>query len=261
MRYQIQRLSFGGIFDQSFKVIRDHFVTLSLGFAAIYVPMQVASTMLQPETPGDFSFAKLGSLLGVTLLVLVLMPLFQLTANIAIADAYLSRPTSFGAAFARAKKLYMPYLGTSFLMGFAAVLLMLLLVIPGLYFMVCWMLIGPIAVVEGVFGTRAMSRSRALVRGHWWRSFGILFVLGLIGAAVSGVLGVLFAAIPLVGAILSGAVSGVIAAYDAVVILVMYVDLRCRHEDFDLQLLARDVAGEHGATAQAAPRSPDVATV
>jgi hypothetical protein len=260
MSYQIQRLSFGGVFDQSFRLIRDHFATLSLGFAAIYVPMQVASAMLQPTPGATPSFATIGSALGVILVVMMILPLLQLTATVAIADAYLSQPTSFASAFARGKRLYMPYLGTSMLMMLALMPLFMLLVVPGLYFTVCWMLIGPVAVVEGVFGRKGMSRSRELVRGHWGRTFGTIVLLGVLGGATSGVLSVLFGAIPVIGAVLTGLLSGVVAAYDAVVIVVLYVDLRCRHEDFDLQLLARDVAGDHGAaSAQAASRKHDVA--
>jgi hypothetical protein len=56
-------------------------------------------------------------------------------------------------------------------------------------------------------------------------------------------------------------VQAVTATYMAALIVVLYVDLRCRHEDFDLQILAREVAGSSGTPRAAAPMSGDAAAV
>jgi hypothetical protein len=243
MGYLIERLSFGGILDQGFRLLRDHFKSLTVGFVLIYAPYTALNHYIgvgQGETVP--SAGQLIAFMVLTLLLLAIMPLMQVTVTIAIADAYLSRPTSFGAAFARARKLFLPYLGTFFLVMFALMGLFLLLIVPGLIFSGYWMLIGPVAVIEGVFGGAAMKRSRALVRGYWWRAVGVAFVSTLLVSLVSGALDFVFSFIPVVGPLLSGVVSGVTATYAAAVIVVLYVDLRCRHEDFDVQLLAQQVA-------------------
>src|SRR5262245_40916667 len=95
MRYQIERLSFGGIFDQSFQLMKDHFVPLTTGFAVLYVPYNVFMSLLAIDDPTQFSFTRIGLLLGMILALLIAMPLIQLAATTAIADAYQSRPTSF----------------------------------------------------------------------------------------------------------------------------------------------------------------------
>jgi hypothetical protein len=114
----------------------------------------------------------------------------------------------------------------------------------------------PIAVLEdrGVFA--AMRRSAEIVRGSWWRVFGVLalalaitvfvgdFVLQLpFAAAQAGVLAVdkeptgwLFigvVAIGAVGAIIAGTL---VAPFDAGVIGLLYADRRMRREAFDLEL-------------------------
>jgi hypothetical protein len=247
MRYQIQRLSFGGIFDHSFQLMRDHFVSLTLGFMILYVPYSLALSMLGMDDPKNMSMGKLGVFFGVALVMMIVAPLFQLTATSAIADAYQSQPTDFKTAFAKGRKLYAPYLGTAFVMFLFLIPLFMLLAVPGLIFMVYWMLIGPIAVVEQVYGRKALARSRALVRGHWWRTFGVTMVAGLAVTALTMGMQTLFAFIPLVGAVATGLLQAVTATYMAALIVVLYVDLRCRHEDFDLQVLAREVAGSSGA--------------
>jgi len=261
MRYQIQRLSFGGIFDQSFRLMRDHFGPLTLGFMILYVPYNVAISFLQSANPMDISFGRIAAILVAALAMMIFAPLFQLTATSAIADAYQSQPTDFKTAFAHGRKLYAPYLGTAFLMFLFLIPLMLALVVPAIIFMVYWMLIGPIAVVEQVYGRKALGRSRALVRGYWWRTVGVTFVAGLASGVLAMGLQSLFAFIPLVGAVASGLVQAVSATYMAALLVVLYVDLRCRHEDFDLQVLAREVAGGSGAARAVAPVSGDAAAV
>lgn len=243
MGYLIERQSFGGILDQGFRLLRDHFKSLTVGFLLLYVPYTALNHYIgMGQNEGVPAMGQVLAFVGLTLVLLAIMPLMQVTVTIAIADAYLSRPTSFGSAFARARKLYLPYLGTFFLMMFALMGLFLLLFVPGLIFSGYWMLIGPVAVIEGVFGGAAMKRSRALVRGYWWRAVGVAFVSTLLVSLVSGMLDFAFSFIPLIGPLLSGAVQGVTATYAAAVIVVLYVDLRCRHEDFDVQLLAQQVA-------------------
>lgn len=248
MSYSIQRLSLGGILDQSFQLLRDHFVPMTLGFVLIFVPQALLSSVLGLDNPEEWMASGGGVLLrlgAIVLLVLVmaaLLPLIQLAANHVIADAYLSRPGTLGSAFARAKRLYLPYLGTSLLMGVLLFFWAFLLLVPMVYFAVCWLVVGPIAVVEETFGMSALRRSRSLVQGRWWRTLGVLVVSSLITFAISYALGIVFAYIPVVGAILGGAVQGVASAYQAVVLMVLYVDLRCRNEDFDLRLMAERVA-------------------
>lgn len=70
---------------------------------------------------------------------------------------------------------------------FALVLLACLatiILIPlGLYFAVYWSMFVPLIIDERVGPIRALSRSRQLVRGNWWRTFGIsasLFLLAFL---------------------------------------------------------------------------------
>jgi hypothetical protein len=113
-----------------------------------------------------------------------------------------------------------------------------------------------IAVLEnrGVFA--AMRRSAEIVRGRWWRVFGVLalalaitvfagtFVLQLPFAAAQGGLlaideepsGWLFIAFIAIGAI-GGIIAGtLVAPFDAGVIGLLYADRRMRREAFDLEL-------------------------
>lgn len=245
MRYEVRQLSFGEILDQSFTVLKDHFVLLVSAMALFYVPY---SLLMAPFSKVDQAgLPQTGTLIaaGVGMLaLLIFLPLMQLAASSAVAGAYLKTAPSLGDAYKSGLKLYGPYMTTCLLVGLAMFGLVFLLVVPAVYFGICWSLVGPIAVVEGVFGRAALSRSRALVRGYWWRTFGVMFVVGMVVGLVSGGVNMVLASIPFLGPICSGIVQSVGAALGSVTLLVLYVDLRCRHEDFDLQLLANQVAGQ-----------------
>jgi hypothetical protein len=214
--------------------------------AVFYVPYALLMALITPSTPAGVPQAPdLGIMLPAALgglAMLAVLPLSQLAVTRAVSEAYLNTPLTLAEAYKTALKSYGPYLGTCLLVGLAVMGLIFLLIVPAIYFGVAWSLVGPVAVVEGVFGGAAMKRSRALAKGYWWRIWSVLFVAtfitGIVSAGVSAVLG----SIPLLGPALTGGVQSIAAAYTSIALVVLYVDLRCRHEDFDLQLLANQVA-------------------
>lgn len=256
MNYQVRQLSFGEILDQSFKVLRDNFVVLTSIMAVFYVPYMLVTSLLRPSSEAgvpnlpDMRTMMVG-LVG-ALVMLAALPLTQLATTRAVSDAYLRAPTTLADAYRAALKLYLPYMGTCLLLGLALMGLMLLFVVPAIYFGVAWALIGPVAVVEGVFGGAAMKRSRALTKGHWWRTWAVFLVAVVIAGVVGAGVNAVFQAIPLLGPALVGLVQSIAGAYTSIVLVVLYVDLRCRNEDFDLQLLASQVAEAAGSGRRAA---------
>ena len=246
MAYQVRQLSFGEILDQSFKVLKDNFIVLTSTMALVYVPYTMLMAQFVPTAPAGVPQQPsmgvvLPAMLG-ALVMLTVMPLSQLAVTRAVSEAYLNVPLTLTEAYRTALKSYVPYIGTCLLLGLSVLGLMLLLVVPAIYFGIAWALVGPVAVVEGIFGGAAMKRSRALTKGYWWRTFGVLVLAGLITGVVSAGVSAVLGAIPLLGPALNGVVQSIAAAYTAVALVVLYVDLRCRHEDFDLQLLANQVA-------------------
>jgi hypothetical protein len=60
---------------------------------------------------------------------------------------------------------------------------------------------------------------------------------------LSGVLGAVFKLVPVLGPIAQGFAQSLGVAYSAVVLVLLYFDIRCRKEAFDLEHLARLVEG------------------
>jgi len=252
MAYEIRAMGFSEILDAAFRLLKDRFVVLVGIGAVLYVPLSIIDAlMLQPAMGppiGDFF------LLGVVLyLILALVggPLAQLAVTHAVSEIYLGSQPGIGQAYSKGFATYFPYLGTVLLAGMGMMLGFFFLFLPGIYLAILWMLVGPIAVIEDTYGTRALARSRDLMRGNWWRALGIVFAAGLIFGVVAAGVNIAFEFIPVIGSLLQGLVQAIALVFNLAVLVLLYFDLRCRHEDFDLQHLSSQIGrgSELGPTA------------
>ena len=134
------------------------------------------------------------------------------------------------------------YLGAVFL------LLITCIGIPlGIYFAVRWSLALQALVLENREPIGALSRSSELVKGDWWRVFGILLVFALLGqATVLLPMGILAevagdSANPLVSLIIVG-----VAPIPGILLMtlgptLLYYDLRLRKEKFNIDIMAQEL--------------------
>ncbi len=72
-------------------------------------------------------------------------------------------------------KVFWAVLITSILTGFG-----FLLVIPGIYFVFCFLLVIPEAVLSPLSIGNSIKRSFHLIRNYWWQTVGILVLLGIV---------------------------------------------------------------------------------
>jgi hypothetical protein len=123
------------------------------------------------------------------------------------------------------------------------------------YLYTAFALAPPAIVLERQGVVSSLRRSRSLVRGAWWRTFGILLLVNLIAQVLAGILGVPFTVLTLLVAWITGdglnvyailpllvtAVGTIVASavtwpFTAVSTALIYVDRRMRREALDLEL-------------------------
>jgi hypothetical protein len=160
------------------------------------------------------------------------------------------RPADPGSALARGLALALPLVGTYLLFGLLAVATMLPLgalaalweALPGpvrfagvvagiaLPFAVLLRLslLTQVAVLEEVFGPRALARANRLIDGQVLRVFGVFFVVGLLMAVLGGAASVAVGSLPWAGPALVGLVQAAGFAYTTAVGVVLYDDVRVR---------------------------------
>jgi Uncharacterised protein family (UPF0259) len=83
------------------------------------------------------------------------------------------QPGSMRAELARVLRMLPQLMGLVIVVTVAVVLGLILLVVPGFYFLVALSLATPLLVFEGGGPIDALKLSRHLMRGHWWRTAGI----------------------------------------------------------------------------------------
>src|SRR5437588_3485691 len=213
----------------------------------------------------DPGWNTLGSLVTLALFPFSLGAVYQ-AASAAIGGETVEVGRVLGATAAR----YWPLWGLVLLLGLAfaalTILFVVFLAVTGVFgVLVGWIIFIPLGfwvgvrliisvpalLVEKIGPVRAIRRSWELVRGSWWRSFGVLVVTLILELVLYLVFLALFQAlaaiIPGVGDDLRSAlsaigttlVSALIGPLAAIVVTLLYFDLRVRTEGYDLDQLAQ----------------------
>jgi hypothetical protein len=130
----------------------------------------------------------------------------------------------------------------SVLVGLATIAGLILFIIPGIWIGVRLAVSVEALVVEGRRGTQAMGRSWELVGGHWWHAFGALVVAGLLTGVVNAVITSPFNNTGWFVQAIAAAVATVITMpYSVLVGVLLYLDLRARKENLNLERLRTDL--------------------
>ena len=170
-----------------------------------------------------------------------------------VGRAMTGRSTDVLDCYGRALNVLLPVLAVVVLVALAlvgSVILMFIIIgIPLFYFLlVIWSFATHAVVIENRDVFSAFGRSRELVRGNWWRVFGIglvflLIVISIIAIVtlVSIIIGLLFNPGTLVFSILSGVVGALLSPVYYIASTLLYIDLRVRKEGYDLQSLSDDL--------------------
>jgi hypothetical protein len=284
----LRPLGIGELLDVALKIVWRNAGTLVRVVIFVVFPVQVVTGLLAASASPSSLNTRTGSfnanqpfgssdvkaLVGYSVIAVVLSFISSSLASgacfRAIASAYLGERTSWRSSLAYALKHLHSIMWISFLSSLFAGLAFLACVIPGVYLWTGFAVAIPALLTEGVRGTKALGRSRALVKGFWWRVFGVV-VLGyllssILGGAIAGAVVAVStvqtgqaSVLGVVVNIVSGTLSSVLTTpFVAAFGTVLYFDLRVRKEAFDLQLLAQRIGVDPPAGALLAPPAPVV---
>ncbi len=281
-------LGVGETLDSAIKVYRNNAPTLWKIVALVIVPVYIVEVLVRAAALPGGTFVHNGALYvsstngqssaGSTvalLLVTFLGLLAELLATGAVfkllLDSYLGRTVDWRESFAFARGRVLSLLWLSILTTVLVLIGFVLIVVPGIWFIVAASVAVPVLMLEGLGGFAAVRRSMQLVRGRWWATFGRLLTALLLYIVVSIILGIIVGAIArglsvssvglwlIINGLLSAVVTIVLSPFVAAVITTVYVDLRVRKEALDLELLASHSAAPgsgRGGTSPATSGAP-----
>lgn len=287
--HTFQPMGLGGILDATLSLYREN-LRLFLGIAAIYfllIALQEGVIVFLLERSGtprlDNFISDVDSVSDTFIGILIIG-----VSVVACSDLYLGKPVTIQVALRRFISLFVEYLGASWIylilccvvwtldpFGESALVnLLRLAFLPFLcFYLVSWVLYGPVVLNEEFTGQQALERSKLLVRGTWGRVFGIVLAIILFCLAIEyilgGTLGVVLALFGIArdGSLMETVVSllgmkYIVVRPTSMFLLIMYLiylgvetftlpiyaigvtllyfDLRIRKEGFDIEMQVRN---------------------
>jgi hypothetical protein len=256
----------GEILDAALKLYRRSAVNLWLIALVITVPTEIVIGLISRASLPSGVFAHHGTLyinlaenpggqvsVAGSLAAIVLNVLANLVTVGALVECLLNSHVGRDSSWSTSLRFALPRLGSllwlSILTTIGLVIGFVLVVIPGIYLYVCWCIAVPVLMFEGKTGTNALGRSRQLVKGRWWATFGALLVSFVLIVIVYAVVVLLLQHLAvnsensvntiLILRVLFDILTFVIVyPIFAAVSVMIYIDLRTRKEAFDLETFA-----------------------
>jgi hypothetical protein len=247
MAYQIKALGVGGILDQAIAVTKANFGLLFGIVAAVILPVQLVQGFLPLMLAGqDLSTVAIANILIVIVSALIVLPVSNAAIIYAVSERYLGRETSFGEALKFGTTQIGALLWTTILMGLAIMGGFILLIIPGILFALWFGLSQEVVVLERISGTKALGRSKTLVRPNLGTFLILSLILGVIGGLLGAGVGIIPEPYTQIVAICL--LQSVLTMFGLVATVIFYFSCRCKVENFDLEHLAASI-GEAAPTA------------
>jgi hypothetical protein len=227
----------GHVFSRAFDVLSRHFVMFLLLTAIPSLPYLFIAGGQRP-TPADFQ--RLGGPGLLLLLGWLLSPIIQAIVLYGTFQDMRGKSFGFAESFRKGLARFFPIIGAAICFVFMVVLGTILLVVPAFIFMSMYYVSIPACVVERTGPIASLKRSAELTKGHRWKVLGVALVLAVVGGIVAAIIGGVFGAAG--GLVFAGVGSflwrTVYGAYSAIVLAVMYYELRVAKEGIDIDRLA-----------------------
>ena len=260
---QIPPRGLGDILSTAFNVYKANAAKLILIVAIVVVPLSFISHLLtgvvfKPEkttntftignqtitsttTNASFGTFVAGTLIGLAITVII-SAVLQAALTRGAALASVGDPVDAEASYRYGFRRFGSVLLVSILVGLVVGIGFILLIIPGVIFLTMLAVAIPALIVEDRRGTDAMGRSWNLVKGSFWHVLGTIVVAGIITGIVAGIIGAIGGSNWFLQWIFGSIGQIITAPFSALVSILLYIDLRVRHEALTGDQLRADLS-------------------
>lgn len=226
--------SYNDVWEDTVRLTRTH-ATLLIAIAGVFIflPALTLAVMMpppEPQTPdAERAFEIMIAYFREAAPWYLLIGLFNMVGCAAMLRLVFARETTVGAALVFGLTVLPFWIGMQLIMGFIVAGGFLLLIVPGLY------LIGRLAPAQPVMVAEparnpftVIGRSFELTKGKGWAIFGLIFVVGIVGAIFSGAVTAIFGIIFLqlldreIAAVLGAIVESLLNAAFATLFIMLY---------------------------------------
>jgi len=251
----------GEILRSAFEIYRDNAAQLLTIVAIIVVPLSVLNFLvvkvaLAPNTrraviagqsvrveSRSFWIFVLAALIAAAIGIIT-TAILQAAMLRGAAQATIGDPVDVAASYRWGLRRFGSVLFLSLLVGLVVAVGFVLLIVPGVIFLVLLSVSVPALVVEGLRGREAMRRSWNLARGHFWHVLVVVLVAAIIAGIVGGLISAIGGSNRVVGLIFGAIGQIIVAPYSALVSVLLYLDLRARRERLTASTLRAELQSD-----------------
>jgi hypothetical protein len=212
-------------------------LTFCLIAALVALPYDVTSYFNETKAEPRILF------LGLDFMASVLVP--PICAAIILHAAFQDlrgRPVQMGLSIAIALGRILPLLVLAILAALGEIAGFVLLIFPGMFLMVAWSVAIPVCILEQRGPSASLARSYELTEGNRWKLFGVYALLIIVAMLGAGAIAAGVAAVwpqDVIGGMAVVALwMGIVDAFQAVLIAVIYRELRTAKEGVDIEQIA-----------------------
>jgi hypothetical protein len=277
----LRPMDIGDILDRTFRLYRSHFMPFflimltvqafsfltSLAWRVVFAP-QMGARVRGAAALGVFR----PSFLVLTIVVIVLNQIGIATLTAAVSSAFLQQDVSVRRAYLAVRDKLGRVIGVTLLTALLIGVGVVLCLIPGIYFMLSYMLVSEVVVLENLGPTAAMRRSKQLMwvktekgffQNNIVKAIIILLITIILGAIVGGVVNIIpfafahaashhpgpdafgvMSPLTILQGVLTTVVQAAVAPVGRIAMVLFYYDIRIRKEGLDLQVLAAALGGK-----------------
>ena len=276
---RLRPLPLGELLDETFKLYRRHFNVIAGVALIVVLPNLLLALISGSYRANPFSYLQnviqnandpealqriqqqqaeytSSPLYILSFLVTALLAPFSLGAIFRAATSLAAgQAETIGSVLLGTARRYFALIGIGLLTGLIGVTAILIVTIPVvIWVLVRWTVDSPALFAENIGPIKAVGRSWNLTRGNWWRTLGILILVGILVSIIQSALTALFggiaALVPGLGSDLRAAivltvstvVNAIVTPITPIAITLLYLDLRVRKEGLELDQLAQQAA-------------------
>jgi hypothetical protein len=245
-----QPLTVGQTLSAAFDLYRQQATTLWTIVAVVVIPAQALIVIIErvilaggttQAINGTIYTTDSTGLLAIVVIVVTFLSVILTMGALSkcLLDSYTGHPSGWRHSVQFAADRVGPLAWLAIICGFFLVIGYILLIIPGIFLTVAWIVAVPAVMFEGSSAFGSLRRSYDLVKGRWWATFGALLLAIVCIVGISIVLGLLLGGIANSNStsviLVLGGASRILAALVtyplvAAVSAVIYIDLRVRKE-------------------------------
>jgi len=227
----------GAVISTGWHIFWKHIRSIVPVFLIVYIPINIGLSFVPIdyliETHGLRGFRMYMRIVQLTEL------LFGVLATMALAklieSSILGKPVTWQQALRHALSRWGASIGTGLLAGVILLGLFLLLIVPGIIWSLYYSFFVFVVALRGLSGKAALDYSKGIVKGQWWRVFGYLLVIELLGTISSLIVVIPFFFTPdaRILEIISGTLCDIISALFICMTIVFFLNnnyLRIRSE-------------------------------